>query len=335
MLNVASGAPSSGADVRQLQEGLIALGYGAAGILATDGTFTPETTQAVIDFQTAAGMETDCVLDFGEVVFLPGPSQVIEHLAAPGDAAGGLVVSIASGDRTSGNDILQLEQALLALGYGADGALIADGIYTLETYQAVLAFQVEMGLEPDGILDLGEIIFLPDAVRVTGRFTTKGSHVGPDTSILGISLSEKVVHMALPADDQGSLAVGDAVTIEMPDNTLVPATVVFVSQTATPGATEWDAAWFEVRIELDDPSIASGLDEAPVDVIIVSDSVSDVMAIPVSALVALQEGGYAVEVDMGNGQVELIAVEVGFFGSNNMIEITTGALQSGDQVVVP
>ncbi len=81
--------------------------------------------------------------------------------------------------------------------------------------------------------------------------------------------------------------------------------------------------------------MAAGLDEAPVDVIIVSDSISNVMAIPVSALVALLEGGYAVEKDVGNGQVQLLAVETGFFSSNNMIEITSGALQSGDRVVVP
>jgi multidrug efflux pump subunit AcrA (membrane-fusion protein) len=141
--------------------------------------------------------------------------------------------------------------------------------------------------------------------------------------------------MALPANDQGVLAVGDAVSVEMPDNALVAATVVFVSQTATSGQNQWDPAWFEVRIELDDSSVAAGLDEAPVDVIIVSDSVSDVMAIPVSALVALLEGGYAVEVDTGNGQVQLIAVEVGFFSSNNLIEIISGDLEPGDQVVVP
>ena len=335
VINVATGAPTTGADVRQLQEGLIALGYDADGALAADGTFTPETTQAVLDFQGAAGLETDGVLDFGEVVFLPGPSQVIDHLAAPGDAAGGLVASIASGDPTSGGDILQLEQALIALGYDADGALVADGTYTLETYQAVLAFQAGTGLEPDGVLDLGEIIFLPGAVRVTGKFTTKNSHVSPDTPVLRISLSENVIYMALPADDQGALAVGNAVTVEMPDNILAPATVVFVSQTATPGQNEWDPAWFEVRIELDDPSLAAGLDEAPVDVIIISDSVSDVMSIPVAALVALLEGGYAVEVDTGNGQMQLIAVEVGFFGNNNMIEITSDALEPGDRVVVP
>jgi hypothetical protein len=30
-----------------------------------------------------------------------------------------------------------------------------------------------------------------------------------------------------------------------------------------------------------------------------------------------------------------VAVEVGFFGSNNMIAVTSEALEPGDQVVVP
>ena len=90
-----------------------------------------------------------------------------------------------------------------------------------------------------------------------------------------------------------------------------------------------------MRIEFDDPSVAEGLDEAPVDVIVISDSAEDVMAIPVSALVALLEGGYAVELDIGNGLTQYIAVEVGFFGTNNMIAITSTELQPGDLVVVP
>jgi hypothetical protein len=50
---------------------------------------------------------------------------------------------------------------------------------------------------------------------------------------------------------------------------------------------------------------------------------------------ALLEGGYAVEKKTGPGQVQLVAVEVGFFGSDNMIAVTSDNLQPGDQVVVP
>lgn len=335
VMNVTPSDATIGSDVMQLKEALISMGYDADGALEADRTFTPETTQAVLAFQADNGLEPDGVVDFGEIVFLPGPAQVIEKLAAPGDPTGSGVVSIASGDSAYGIDILQLEEALVALGHDADGSLVADGYYTLETNQAVRDFQVAAGLETDGIINLGEIIFLPGEVRITTQLATKGSSIGQGTPVLGISLSEKVVYMALPADDQGVLGVGDPVTVEMPDNTLAPATVVYVSQTATLGQNEWDPATFEVCIELDDPSVAAGLDEAPVDVIIVSDSVENVIAIPVSALVALLEGGYAVELDTGDGQVQLIAVDVGFFSSNNMIEIVSGAIEPGDRVLVP
>jgi hypothetical protein len=88
-------------------------------------------------------------------------------------------------------------------------------------------------------------------------------------------------------------------------------------------------------ITLDDPKDAEGLDEAPVDVIVISNSVEDVMAVPVSALVALLEGGYAVEMDAGNGSPQYIGVEVGFFGSNNLIQIISDQIQPGDMVLVP
>ena len=164
-----------------------------------------------------------------------------------------------------------------------------------------------------------------------------------------VGLSNRIVRVFLPLDDEGLLAVGDPVAVELPDLSEVPGTVVFVPQAPTSSVS--GPATFQVLVELGsesgigsegglvDPTAAAGLaelpDETSVDVIFVSDSVQDVMAIPVSALVALLEGGYAVEADTGGGFTKLIAVEVGFFGSNNMIAITSGSLQPGDRVVVP
>ena len=138
--------------------------------------------------------------------------------------------------------------------------------------------------------------------------------------------------MDLPASQQGLLVAGDSVIVELPDFTEVPATVISVSQTATRAAD--GPATFEVFVQLDDPTPAEGLDEAPVEIIVISDSVEDVVAIPVSALVALLEGGYGVEVDMGDGTVQLIAVDVGFF-ADGFVEVTSATLEPGDLVVVP
>jgi len=81
-------------------------------------------------------------------------------------------------------------------------------------------------------------------------------------------------------------------------------------------------------------SVAAGLDQAPVDVEVTTDSRTGVMAVPVTALLALAEGGYAVEVDDGGGQTHLVAVDPGLY-ADNLVEITASGLQPGDMVVVP
>ena len=92
----------------------------------------------------------------------------------------------------------------------------------------------------------------------------------------------------------------------------------------------------EVRIDLADESLAAGIDEAPVDVDVASSTAEAVLAVPVEALLALAEGGYAVEVvasDGGEGSTRLVAVEVGTF-ADGLVEVT-GDVAPGDVVVVP
>ena len=53
----------------------------------------------------------------------------------------------------------------------------------------------------------------------------------------------------------------------------------------------------DVSISLDEPSLGAAFDESPVDVEIVSNAVLGALAVPVNALLALAEGGYALEVE--------------------------------------
>ena len=85
---------------------------------------------------------------------------------------------------------------------------------------------------------------------------------------------------------------------------------------------------------LDDPESAQGLDQAPVDVEVVSDRADDVLAVPVTALLALAEGGYAVEVVTDDGSTVLVAVDPGLF-ADGFVEVTSDSLQAGMEVVVP
>ena len=198
------------------------------------------------------------------------------------------------------------------------------------TKAAVLAWQADVGLEEDGVIDLGAVVFLASTVRVNEVLASVGSAVTAGTPVLGISSADQFVTFDLPAADQGLVVVGQEVIIEMPDGSDAGGKVVEIDSVATGGGGN---ATFGVKIVLDDPSVAVGLDEAPVDVEIISDSVSNVMAVPVSALVALAEGGYAVEVQTATGP-QLVAVDPGFY-ADGLVEVESDSLNVGDMVVVP
>ncbi|MCH7670330.1 MAG: hypothetical protein IIC71_14180 [Acidobacteria bacterium] len=93
-------------------------------------------------------------------------------------------------------------------------------------------------------------------------------------------------------------------------------------------------ATLAIEIVLTDPTATNWLDGALVDVLVVTDSAQDVLAVPVAALVALVEGGYAVEVDTGGGSIQLVAVDPGFY-ADGLVEVSGTTLRAGDQVLVP
>src|SRR6202042_1613368 len=70
-----------------------------------------------------------------------------------------------------------------------------------------------------------------------------------------------------------------------------------------------------VTVRLAHPRAAGGLDQAPVTVNIVSAQAGGVLAVPISALVALAGGGYAVPVITGS-TAHLPGVRTGLFSSS-------------------
>lgn len=325
-----------GDDILQLENALTELGYND-GVATVDGEFSARTEDIVEDFEEAIGrQDPDGVVRPGEIVFLPGPVEIdqvvvtVGAVVAPGTPV--LAVADLTDGGTEGIDVLQLESALARLGFDASGTMVVDGVFTAETRSAVESFQEAVGMDADGVVDLGDIVFLPEPIFVSEQLLTPGSPVNHGSPVLGVSDPDKVVTVDLPAADQEDMSVGQSVIVELPDNTRVPATVESIASIATAGVTG-QGATFEVVIRLDDPDVASGLDEAPVDVEVVTDGVENVIAVPVTALLALREGGYAVEVARNDTTVR-IAVEPGFF-ADGFVEIESGDVQPGDRVVVP
>jgi multidrug efflux pump subunit AcrA (membrane-fusion protein) len=75
------------------------------------------------------------------------------------------------------------------------------------------------------------------------------------------------------------------------------------------------------------------LDEAPVNVNISTQRAPNVLAVPVNALLALQGGGYGVQVVSGNTS-RLVAVTTGLY-SDNEVQVTGSGISVGTRVEVP
>ena len=73
----------------------------------------------------------------------------------------------------------------------------------------------------------------------------------------------------------------------------------------------------ELVVSLDDPKATGRLDQAPVTASITTEVRKGVLAVPVNALLALAEGGYAVEVER-DGRRELVGVDTGLFADGQV-----------------
>jgi len=238
-----------------------------------------------------------------------------------------------------GADVLQLEENLVALGFDSEGALEVDESFDADTRRAIEAWQASLGTDEAGTLPLGSVVFLPTTARVGGHLVEAGSEIsgipgggGPALPVLSVSSTEREVVFRLPTDRQDLVKVGDEVTIELPDETQTVGRVVEVSRIVrqdplNPSA----AAYVEVRTQAVDPGATGVLDQAPVHVEVDRAAATDVNAVPVTALIALAEGGYAVEVVNGS-ETQLVGVEVGTF-ADAWVEVR-GAVEAGMRVVV-
>jgi multidrug efflux pump subunit AcrA (membrane-fusion protein) len=90
-----------------------------------------------------------------------------------------------------------------------------------------------------------------------------------------------------------------------------------------------------VEVSLDHPKAAGSLNQAPVEVTITTGSVSNALVVPVDALLAQGNGGYAVEVIGSGGRHHLVTVTPGVFDDAAGLVQVSGNLAAGQKVVVP
>jgi hypothetical protein len=223
-----------------------------------------------------------------------------------------------------GTDVLQLERGLSAAGY--DPGTI-DGTFDASTGAAVRDWQADRDLKETGIVELGRVVFLPGARRVTQRTAQVGGRAGPGPAITTTS-THRVVTIHLDAADQRSAKVGARAPVELPDGTTVRGRVASVGRVATAASgPDGGDPTITVTIRLTSKRGLGRLDAAPVSVELARARRHHVLAVPVTALIATRNGGYAV--DTGS---RLIPVTPGLF-AGGYVEVS--GVRAGTKVTVP
>jgi hypothetical protein len=238
---------------------------------------------------------------------------------------------------TPGPDVAALNANLEALGYGSN---LGGASFTSATAAAIEKLQAARSLALTGSLALGAVIFEPGPVRVTSVTPTLGAaaQAGP---VLGITSTRRVVTIALDAAQQSNVKVGDPVLITLPDTSTTPGRVTHVGTVATTpsssdqGGGGGSSPTIEVDVTPSNPAATGRLDQAPVNVSIVTGSVRDALVVPVNALLALAGGGYAVEIASGSSR-HLVGVQLGLFDdADGLVQVTGPGLAAGQRVVIP
>jgi peptidoglycan hydrolase-like protein with peptidoglycan-binding domain len=226
--------------------------------------------------------------------------------------------------RQVGFDVLQLQHFLLANGFDADGELTADGEFGLPTRDAVRDWQASVGRSETGRVDGTQLLFSPTPLRLASS-----PRIGAAFDGLQVTDVDPVVTIETDSEDLVDLPVDGEVTIELAAGTMHTGTVTGRERVVgADGATSWVSTVAVTAALVADLDV----DETSVLVHTTTIEADDVLIVPVSALLAVAEGGFAVEV-VTPGGTRLVAVDVGTV-IDARAEII-GDVDAGQHVVVP
>ncbi|WP_165956398.1 peptidoglycan-binding protein [Kribbella antibiotica] len=238
----------------------------------------------------------------------------------------------ANGKPLEGPDIRVVKENLTALGFLPKTT--SDKLTTATT-KAIKEWQKSLDQEATGVIDPTTVVVLPSAVRVDSIKAVLGDPAAAD--LLGVTATDQIVTLPFDADDAAGIKAGVKVKLALPNGKNSTGTIRSVSTDATPppdGDSPADGnkkPQLIATISLDQQAASKGVDTGPVQVTVPGPARKDVLVVPVAALLALREGGYAVQVVNGT-TTSLVGVQTGMFADGN-VEITGNGLAEGQKVV--
>lgn len=244
-----------------------------------------------------------------------------------------------------GADVAAFERNLDQLGYGG---FAVDDRYTGRTAEAVERWQDDLGLDETGVVEQGRVVLLPGPVRVDNVAAAVGQPVQRGAVMLHHTATERSVAVDLDVDLVHLAKPGSQVTVSVPGRPDVTGEVASVGTTVrdedgdgpgsgrngggAPITTRNAQPTVAVIVSIADQQALGAISGAPVRVALVAERRDKVLAVPLTALLGLREGGYGVEVVDGS-TTRVVAVQIGLFASG-MVEVSGGGVTEGTMVGV-
>ena len=230
------------------------------------------------------------------------------------------------------------------MGFGGAEGFEVDGVFDDHTAAAVRRWQQATGQHIDGVVGTADVLFVagpsvigsheqgiePGQELEIGR--TLGSLTVVESPERDVMATTQRVAANLPLSDRDLVAVGITVNAELPDGSDIAGTVTAINPSPVLDAQTGENV-VEVTILLSEPASPVWIG-ATVTVEITETLIRDALVVPATALLALVEGGSAVEVLDADGSVRLVGVETGLFVDGD-VEVFGAELEAGMRVVVP
>jgi peptidoglycan hydrolase-like protein with peptidoglycan-binding domain len=233
-----------------------------------------------------------------------------------------------------GEDVRVLEQNLVAMGDDPQKAIVVNTTFDAATADAVNRFKAKLGTEQDGVLPLGAVVVLPEGLSIGTHRVESGAAVRRNAPVLDVVVSHRQVTTTIAVTDRGSMKPGDEVQLVFPDQSTKVGRVSSIGSVASKDARNANATpTVPVVITMPESDIDPNLVSTPVTVNIVKDKAAGVLAVPTGALVALKEGGFAVQVADAAGS-HLVGVKPGLY-ADSYVQISGDGISADTKVMVP
>jgi peptidoglycan hydrolase-like protein with peptidoglycan-binding domain len=249
-------------------------------------------------------------------------------------------LSVSSSD---GVDVRLLETMLAAGKYDKGQPITVDDHFDAATAAAVSAWWKQLGREVDAasvVVPAGSFVVVPGGLFTGTAKLAEGATTVGNPVVHSLTTASRQVTTSAPVGDS-TFTLGAVIDVQFPDESMAKGTIVAVGDVATnssntPGATPT----VPITLDVDKvPKAYAAFVQIPVTLRVISQQEKAALVVPVSALIALAEGGFGVEVvggtnADGSASTHLVGVTPGMF-ADGFVTVKGTGVKDGLTVVVP